>query len=160
MTRIILSSGTGSGSTAMAAFDAALCQCGMYHNNLIHLSSMIPTGSTIEEGVFVSPLSEYGERRYVVLSRADEGRPGHEAWAGLGWTQDSVGRGMFVELRGHSEQEVTHDIESTLKEMIARRDLKFDNTKSKVIGIRCEDRPVCALVMAFFPSRGLWTPIA
>lgn len=82
---------------------------------------MIPPGSEIEEGPLHSLDEEYGERRYVVMARRDEVCPGKEAWAGLGWTQDETGRGMFVELCGESEDQVCGDIHATLTDMIARR---------------------------------------
>ena len=154
--KIILCSGSGTGPTKMAAFDAALVSCGMYHNNLIHLSSMIPAGSVIEDGILNSPEQDYGERLYVVMARKDENIPGKEAWAGLGWVQDQTGKGMFVELEGHTKEQVKDDIRATLKDMMTRRTDIFNDICDKVTGIRCEKDPVCALVIAFFPLSERW----
>jgi hypothetical protein len=61
---------------------------------------------------------------------------------------------MFVELQGHSEEDVASDIRQTLMEVANRREFDFRPIQSRIAGMRC------ASVMALIPSPGLWTPIA
>jgi arginine decarboxylase len=78
-----------------------------------------------------------------------------EAWAGIGWMQDSVtNKGLLVEHEGHTEAEVRADIENSLKGLAANRHMKFGPIHMEVNGVRCENDPVCALVVAVFESHG------
>jgi arginine decarboxylase len=151
--KIYLTTGTGEGPTPLAAFDAALIDAGVANYNLICLSSVIPTGSEIERVKFVTPPDEYGYRLYIVMARQQEQRPGHSAWAGLGWTQDEASRrGLFVELHGPDRASVEQDIQATLKSMVASRSLPYGPIQSELVGITCRDRPVCAVVIAVYKS--------
>ena len=57
--KITVTSGTGEGPTALAAFDAALLNAGVANYNLIYLSSAIPNGGSIERSKFIMPADEY-----------------------------------------------------------------------------------------------------
>jgi len=153
---IPLSAGTGSGPTTVSAFDAALLDAGVTHWNLIHLSSVVPPGSVIEERPIITPPEEFGQRRYVVLAHQFALEAGQQAWAGLGWCQDESGKGLFVEITGRSEQAVAEGIELTLDSMKSRRNFPLGPNRRKIIGVRCEREPVCALVVALFPNAGPW----
>ncbi len=153
--QIVISSGTGEGPTALAAFDAALVEAGAANYNLIYLSSVIPPGSNIELRRFVQPPDEYGHRLYVVVARHHEHRLGSSAWAGLGWTQDEMtGLGLFVELHGATKSEVQEAIDATLRSMIANRAQSYGSIRSELIGVECHGKPVCALVVAVYKSAG------
>ncbi len=153
--KIKIASAIGRGPTVLGAFDAALRAAGVENYNLIPLSSVIPGGATLERGRFMSKPSEYGHRLYVVMARHEATKPGDEAWAGLGWTQESSrGRGLFVELHGSSEREVENAIESTLGSMKDARPYDYGKNEAEIIGISCEREPVCALVIAVYSSEG------
>ena len=139
----------------MAAFDSALLQAGVSDYNLIYLSSRIPAGSEVIRAKFVSPESEYGHRLYVVIARRDETRSGKVAWAGLGWTQENAtGRGLFVELQGNRKAKVQQAIKETLHSMMHGRSTSYCGIESEIVGIRCQHRPVCAVVVAVYRSEG------
>jgi arginine decarboxylase len=153
--KIIITSGTAEGPTAVAAFDAALRRAGVEHYNLIPLSSIIPPNSTIERATFVTPDDEYGHRLYVVMARSDAAVSGMEAWAGVGWTQEpETGRGLFVELHETSKHAVEEAIDATLVAMMASRRRVYMPIQSEVTGIVCRGKPVCAVVIAVYQSEG------
>ncbi len=153
--RIRIASAIGHGPTPLGAFDAALRNAGVENYNLIPLSSVIPAGATLEKGAYFTPSSEYGHRLYVVMARHDAVKIGDEAWAGLGWTQESAGgRGLFVELHGSTRREVENAIESTLDSMKQGRPYDYGKNESEIVGVVCKGTPVCALVIAVYASEG------
>lgn len=157
MERVItVAAGTGTGDTKIAAFDAALFEAGIANYNLIRLSSIIPPGSTIERGKYVTPPDEFGHRLYIVYASEIQVEAGKEAWAGVGWTlaKDGSGKGLFTEHEGHSEQEVMNLINETLANMVAYRPEEYGPIESEVAGITCTGKPVCALVAAVYKSEG------
>lgn len=153
--QIRIASAIGRGPTPLAAFDAALRGAGVEDYNLIALSSVIPTGASIVRSRFSTPPSEYGHRLYVVMAHEAAIRPGEEAWAGLGWTQEQEsGRGLFVELHGSSRRAVETEIGSTLDAMKQARRYSYGKNESEIAGVVCEGEPVCALVIAVYASEG------
>jgi arginine decarboxylase len=143
---------TGAGPTGLAAFDAALRGAGAANYNLVRLSSVIPPAALVGE---VAPpmrlAGEWGDRLYVVYAEWRADRPGEEAWAGIGWLQDpDTGRGVFVEHEGTAEDDVRSDIAASLGALRAGRDVDLGPVHMVVQGTRCEDEPVCALVMAVY----------
>jgi|SRR5579871_2009101 len=156
--RIKVTSGASEGPTSLAAFDAALHSAGVANYNLLLLSSVIPGGSSVERGRFVTPPDEYGHRLYVVMARQDEHEIGIEAWAGVGWVQDPTsGRGLFVEGHGPTERAVSEYIDATLESMVAAREYPFGPIERELIGITCRGLPVCAAVLAVYRSEP-WNP--
>lgn len=152
---IRITTGMGRGPTSLAAFDAALRDAGIANYNLIYLSSVIPTGSTLERAKYVTPIEEYGHRLYIVMARQDAQAAGETAWAGLGWTQEEVtGRGLFVELHGVSRPQLEREIEATLGAMIASRPLDYGPIETELSGIESRGEPVCALAIAVYKSEG------
>jgi arginine decarboxylase len=154
---IHVASGTGSGPTKLAAFDAALQAAGIANFNLIRLSSIVPPSSKIieHEGPVAKSLGDWGDRLYVVMADYRVDTPNVEAWAGIGWVQDEkTGEGLFVEHEGASQSTVTRDIEQTLQSLIATRGMQFGPVHMKVAGITCVHAPVCALVIATFQATG------
>lgn len=153
--KITITHGIGKGPTPLAAFDSALLDAGVANYNLIYLSSIIPPNSVIERKHYVTPPDEYGHRLYLVMAcqRAEE--PGTSAWAGIGWTQEQTsGKGLFVELHGDSQNQVELAIDQTLTSMIAGRSTPYGPINCEVVGTKCEDQPVCALVLAVYKSEG------
>jgi len=151
---IKISEGTGTGTTRMAAFDAALFDAGVANYNLVRLSSIIPPGSRLEIGKAELKDDEFGNKLYVVYASQIEDEIGKDAWAGIGWTimEDGSGRGLFTEHEGHSEHEVQALIQNTLSDMKTYRSDIYGEIKDHAIGISCIDKPVCALVIAVYQS--------
>lgn len=153
-----VTSGIGEGPTPLAAFDAALLNAGVANYNLIYLSSIIPPGSELRRGKYVTPEAEYGDRLYVVMARHEADQLGEAAWAGVGWTQEAAtGRGLLVEIHGGDQGQVVGDIHATLETMIAGRPLAYGPIQHEVAGVTCQGRPVCALVIVVF-QREAWAP--
>ncbi|MBU3964741.1 pyruvoyl-dependent arginine decarboxylase [Patescibacteria group bacterium] len=150
--QIHVTDGTGEGKTNISAFDAALMNAGIANYNLIYLSSVIPKGSMIKIRKPKSNQKEYGNRLYVVMARSDQCTIGKEAWAGLGWIQDSMGRGLFAEHWAESKEAVIKLIHNSLDDMKALRSYNYGKIHHLVMGAKCKDRPVCALVMAVYKS--------
>ena len=150
--KINTTSGTADGLTQLAAFDAALIHAGIANLNLIKLSSVIPPNSVLE--ICKPEISEdhYGKKLYVVLSEKRESEKGREAWAGIGWVQGKNGRGLFVEQHGAQQAEVMRLIRDTLTNMVKNRgaENEYGPINYHVVGIACEDKPVCALVAAVY----------
>jgi arginine decarboxylase len=159
---IPVTSAVGSGPTPVAAFDAALRGAGIANLNLIRLSSVIPTGATVEvsldpprQGELGDP--NWGDRHYVVYADARATEPGQQAAACVGWVQDpDTGSGLFVEIEGDDESRIRDEVASSLRAMAAARGLDLGPPTLLSRSIRCESEPVCALVVASFTTES-WT---
>ncbi|MDB5185679.1 MAG: pyruvoyl-dependent arginine decarboxylase [Candidatus Saccharibacteria bacterium] len=151
---IQVSDGSGSGPTELSAFDQALVKAGVANFNLICLSSVLPPGSNVKiQEVPTRPEGNWGDRLYVVMAQMRTSRRNQEAWAGIGWIQDKkTKQGLLVEHEGHSEAEVREDIENSLAALAANRGMEFEKPEMHVVGTKCVDLPVCALVVAVFES--------
>lgn len=150
--------GAGRGKTELAAFDSALFNAGVGNYNLLHLSSVIPTGCTpVIKKVDYNNNDEFGYKLFCVLSEKRESRIGHAAWAGLGWvlTVESPTQGLFVEHSGESEAEVMDAMTKTLTSIVEYREGKYGAIQYKTIGVICEKNPVCAAVIAIYET-GKW----
>jgi len=155
---IHLVAGIGSGPTKLSAFDAALNHAGVANYNLIRLSSVIPSGTTIKTHES-SPIpksklpGEWGDRLYVVMAEQRVDTPNAEAWAGIGWVQDpKTKKGLFVEHEGNSEKTVRKDIQQSLEALMATRNVDFGPINMHVVGRTCTHLPVCALVVAVYQA--------
>src|SRR5579864_7738658 len=118
---IQIATGTGTGPTKLAAFDAALQAAGAANFNLIRLSSIIPPDSKVQalDGPVNSGLGNWGDRLYVVMADMRVDTPNVEAWAGIGWVQDTkTGAGLFVEHESANEPTVRRDIQASLEALM------------------------------------------
>lgn len=143
-----------SAPTPLAAFDRALQQGNVHDTNLLALSSVVPVGASVERSKADANEFTIGDRLYCVMAKECVVEIGSEAWAGLGWatTANSKG-GLFVESHGTSEAEVRADLESTLQTLIADRPyMDVAEVDYEVVGKKCTDEPICALVMAIFQA--------
>jgi len=147
---ILVTSGVGEGRTRLSAFDAALWDAGIANFNLMKLTSIIPPGSVVEIGNPQANERGFGNRLYVVLAEKRETESGREAWAGLGWVQAEDCKGMFVEHEGGQEAEVIRLIEESLRDMTRYREDEFGDIHHVVVGKRCKDKAVCAVVAAVY----------
>jgi arginine decarboxylase len=149
---IQVSEGAGTGPTELSAFDQALVKAGVANYNLIYLSSVLPPDSEVVfSGKPQNPGGNWGDRLYVVMAQKRTSQRNQEVWAGIGWIQDSeTKQGLLVEHEGHSEAEVRADIQSSLKALANNRRREFSEPQMHVVGAKCHDFPVCALVVAVF----------
>jgi arginine decarboxylase len=153
--QIRITEGVGTGPTEMAAFDLALVRGGIANYNLIYLSSILPPGSDVEFSTRPKQSEgEWGDRLYVVMAQNRTSQRNQEAWAGIGWIQDEeTKKGLLTEHEGHSETEVRADIEHTLGALAKNRHMtSFSPIQMHVIGTKCTNQPVCALVVAVFEA--------
>jgi len=152
--KIQISKGVGTGPTELSAFDQALVKAGVANFNLIYLSSVIPPGSDIVVPDNPKrPEGTWGDRLYMVIAQKRTIQRNQEVWAGIGWMQETkTKQGLLVEHEGHNETEVRADIENSLNALGKNRHQEFGPIHMEVVGGRCEDKPVCALVVAVFES--------
>lgn len=153
---VSVTSGTGEGTTSLAAFDAALEIAGIHNYNLIHMSSIIPPGSRVTRGRRLQPDEHYGHRMYVVLAHRTVNEAGHEACAGLAWAQRPDGRGVFVEGLGTAEHGVRENLEASLASITARRGDDWGELQCETATIQCHEHPVCAVVAAVYMASEGW----
>lgn len=151
---IQVTEGAGVGPTELAAFDQALVKAGVANYNLIYLSSVLPPQSEVEVTNRPKKLSgNWGDKLYVVMAQKRTSQRNQEAWAGIGWMQDlETKQGLLVEHEGHSEDEVRADIEHSLAALAKNRRMTFSEPQMHIVGTKCVDLPVCALVVAVFES--------
>lgn len=154
--KIRVRKGVGVGPTELAAFDQALVKANIANFNLLYLSSVLPPKSDVvieEEAKFTPIEGGWGDRLYVVMAQKRTNQRNQEAWAGIGWIQDEkTKKGLLVEHEGHSETEVRADIKHSLNALAKNRGLDFGHVNMAVVGVKCQDKPVCALVAAVFET--------
>ncbi|SDP22032.1 arginine decarboxylase [Klenkia soli] len=148
--------GTGTGSTELSAFDAALRDAGVANFNLVRLSSVVPPHTVVDTtGATPIPDGAWGDRLYCVYAEQRASVPGEQAWAGVGWVQrvDGAG-GLFVEHEGDSEEIVTKLIDLSLADLVAGRPEEFGPVQQVRTGVTCTEEPVCAMVVAAYETAG------
>ncbi|WP_299052927.1 pyruvoyl-dependent arginine decarboxylase [uncultured Nocardioides sp.] len=156
--RISVRAARGSGRTPLSAFDDALHRAGVSNLNLLTLSSVVPPGVVVEvDDTPVHLEAGHGDRLYCVLAVGHAELRGQTAWAGLGWVNDPEHGGLFVEHHSGAEESVRELIDLTLADMAERRGTSYPVQDACVIDAHCDDRPVCALVVATYDVVG-WAP--
>lgn len=151
---IQIAAATGSGATGVAAFDAALCELGVGEANLIRLSSVIPPQARVESTGRINTPINWGDRLYCVYATGHANTPGARAAAGIGWTTRDDGAGLFVEHEAGTADEVEHLVRASLADMTRQRSGRFGPVRVRTTETRCDDRPVCAVVLAAFGASG------
>jgi arginine decarboxylase len=150
---IQLTSAVGRGPTELAAFDAALVAAGVADRNLIYLSSVLPPASAVQRvGRIGRAPGAWGDRLYCVVAQARTSVPGAQAWAGIGWGQDSSGRGLLVEHDAHDETSLRELVTASLDGLCRNRGIGLPDRGVELAGAQCAGEPVCALVVAVFES--------
>ena len=125
--------GIGEGSTSLSAFDEALSNAGVGNFNLLELSSVIPKNVLIEIKDKFDLSHDIGQIQPIVISHTESNEKGKEISAGLGWALAEEG-GIFIEISGcFGERQCIDKIDSSLKEMIARRSWKWNGKINKYI---------------------------
>jgi arginine decarboxylase len=156
---VVASAGTG--TTALAAFHAALVAVDLGHYNLVRLSSVIPPGTGVDrDGKAPVPVGAWGDRLYCVYAEARATTVGERAWAGVGWVQRlDGGGGLFVEHEGDGEEAVAGAIRASLRDLVAGQEHLFSAPDWVLGGAVCTGEPVCSLVIAPFETEA-WTGAA
>lgn len=128
MSIIRIVDGVGWGPSAVASYDAALAEAGVHNYNLLGVSSVIPAESTIERVERAPDLGPVGQKLTVVEARATVER-GETGCAGLGWTTDERGRGLFYERTGRDVDGVQETIEAGLAAGRSLREWSFTDER-------------------------------
>jgi arginine decarboxylase len=150
---ISIRTSTGTGRTLLSAWDDALWHAGVANFNLIRLSSVIPSQSRLS--FTTEPLAgEHGDQLFCVYASTLAEKPGDTAWAGIGWTRDEDGRGLFVEHSATNEPELTELIHLSLEDMIERRGGGYGEIHSATVAAQNEGLPACALAIATYQVAG------
>ncbi|MGK8523743.1 pyruvoyl-dependent arginine decarboxylase [Nocardia asteroides] len=149
---IEIGAATGTGPTAMSAFDAALRHLGVGEANLVRLSSVIPPRATVERVGRVGKPIPWGDRLYCVYAAAHACGRGSTAAAGIGWAlrDDDSGAGLFVEHEAETGEEVTALIRASLADMTRGRGERFGPVQLCTVDATSEGDPACALVLAAY----------
>lgn len=156
--KINVASDSGEGLTELAAFDSALSNLGLRDQNLIHLSSVIPSGSKVSLEKVDFNGKYQGDRVYCVYSEKRTNIKGVSVAAGLGWvvSKSEPHWGLFVEHTGHTEEEVTNRIKLSLSSMVEyRNDEAWGDINQEIAISTCVDKPVCAIAIAVY-KRETW----
>lgn len=163
LNEIIVVKGRGAGPTELSAFDAALRDAGIHDHNLISLSSIIPPGVAVSEGVFSGKKRCRGGRLYVVLIRAFSRRKGMPAVAAIGWlrpeSRKSASCGIFMEAAGNNGKQVVGEVR---KSLLAVRATRFPKKTDLIEGGLCTCSQecngtgiiACAVVAAVYKESG------
>lgn len=144
--------GAASAATAMASYDAALAAAGVENYNLSHISSVIPDGAEVRVAETAPDLGPAGERLTIVEGRRTVA-PGEaeQASAGLGWSTEESGRGIFYESSGTDPNHVRETVEAGLQ---AGRDLRewdyVDGDLQVVSAPAAPDEYTTALIVAAY----------
>ncbi len=153
--KIFVTFGIGEGSTKLAAFDRALYDAGIGNYNLIKLSSVIPPGSEVIAKKVNWNEKEIGDKLYVVLGEGYEDREGKEVWVGMGWIREKdIGKGVFMEKAGSTKEEVEKFIKDSLNSLKDYRGEGYGEIEIQTANIKCQGKPVCAIVCAVYKSEG------
>ncbi len=157
--KIQLVKGVGTGKTALAAFDAALVDCGIGNYNLIQLSSVLPPFTEVVTGKkWKAPVNDWGHRLYVVYAYGASKTPGAEVWAGVGWVivDPESGAGLFVEHNADNEDSCRQLINDTLDGLCRNRgiDPKAVERHAEFSKVVCQGEPAGAIVAVIFHTEG------
>jgi len=124
--------GRGDGATPLGAYDTALAAAGMHNYNLVELSSVVPTGSTVRRTGSHERCWPVGEFVGVVLAGRRSATQGERLVAGLGWALASEG-GVFYEATGSSPAAVEASLADGLETALGRRDWSWTTSGTEVL---------------------------
>ncbi len=157
--KIFVTSGIGTGSTKLSAFDNALLNAGVHNYNIIRLSSVIPKGADIVKKDAEESGSP-GDKAYMVY--AEERTDGSEnIAAGLGWYLfDQEKYGIFVEhhykskklSKKQAEEKVLTAIKKSVKDLCKNRGKQFKEKKLNhlIKSFEINNIPSCVFVGALY----------
>lgn len=148
MSTIRVVAGSATGPTAIAAYDAALANAGAHNYNLSHVSSVIPPESTVEQLDMAPDLGPVGGKLTVVEARATS--ESDEVCAGLGWTVDETGRGLFYEATGTDDESVCETVAAGLESGRDLREWSFMDERIITESIEPGDDYATAVVLGIY----------
>lgn len=140
--------GSATGPTPTASYDAALADAGVHDYNLVTVSSVLPGHAEVRVVDEAPDLGPAGNRLTVVQSRATvEGRG--EACAALGWTREPDGPGIFYEVsdvetrRTDGGQRAVRSLEGRVTDRVREglaagrdlRDREFDGERVEAVTV-------------------------
>lgn len=157
--QIIIVKGTGSATTELAAFDAALVDCGLGNYNLIRLSSVLPPyAQVISAETWDQPQEHWGHKLYVVYAFGEAIQPGSQVWAGIGWVvvDKESGAGLFVEHDAKTKAACRQLISDSLDGLCKNRGLIPDDYEKHMVfsGTTCHNEPAGTIVAAVYGAEG------
>jgi arginine decarboxylase len=144
--------GAASAATAMSSYDAALAAAGVENYNLTRVSSVIPEGASVHVVETAPDLGPAGERLTVVQGR-QTAAPGttDRVAAGLGWSVEESGRGIFYESSGTDPDAVRERVETGLAAGRELRDWAFVDGDVQVVSAPADpDEYTTAVVVAAY----------
>lgn len=144
--------GTATAPTAMASYDAALAEANVHNYNLVSVSSVVPADVRIEVVGEAPDLGPDGERLTVVESRSTVA-PGtaDRAVAGLGWSREPDGPGIFYEASGTDPDDVRDRVESGLAAGCRLREWDFQDDGRRFVETDADgDSFTTAVVLAVY----------
>lgn len=155
MVTIRIVSGTGTGPTEMAAFDAALIDADLTGYNLIPVSSMIPADATIEVDPLEVDLGPIGSCLTVVCAKAlATGET--PVSAGVTWGRRPDGAGVFYEESAtgpNAQAAVSSALEEGLEYAYAMRNWSMVECDTHLISQPASGEAyTCAVVVAVYGS--------
>lgn len=144
--------GAASAPTELASYDAALAEANVHDYNLVTVSSIVPGDATVEVVREAPDLGPAGERLTVVQGRATvpPGDP-DRAVAGLGWSREPDGPGIFYEASGTDPGPVRERIEEGLAAGERLREWDFEDAGTRVVAADGDaDGYTTAVVLAVY----------
>lgn len=141
---IKLVKGIGRGTTELGAIDNAMYSVGIHNQNMIYLSSVIPSENEIEILDRWEDSERWGSKLYVVMAYEASL---DKAEASIGWLYDSDGRGLFVE---HSGKGCRSQNIMTLDDLAATRHIEDYTNNTYYQAVESNGEWVCAMVVAIY----------
>lgn len=149
---IKLVKGIGRGKTELGAIDNAMHSVGIHNQNMIYLSSVIPSENEVEIVERWEDGKRWGSKLYVVMAHDTST---DKAEASIGWLYDDEGRGLFVE---HSGAECKTQNLLTLDDLAETRGIENYEVDTHYQAVEADGEWVCAMVVAVFEEED-WNTI-
>lgn len=147
--------GTGSATSSLGAFDAALAEAGIHNYNLVELSSVIPSGARVKPAGRHNQRFSVGDAVGIVLAKAASQEPEAPIAAGLGWAIGAEG-GIFMEATGETEADCEEQLRRSLEDARETRDWTWKGKEHiQVVEHRVEDVDA-AIVAAVYGPLARW----
>lgn len=157
MPTIRIVSGTGSGPTATAAYDAALADANVHNYNLVTISSVIPPDASVENAGTAPDLGPIGGELRVVQARASSAD--ERVSAAIAWGRAKSGPGLVYEAAGEREPEAIRErARAGLEAGRELREWTFATRDAAVVSAASGgDKHAGAVVLAVYgESRPVW----
>lgn len=143
--------GVASADTAVASYDAALAEANLHDHNLLPVSSVLPSGATVDVVGRAPDLGAAGGLLPVVQARVTAA-DAERLTAGLGWVISEAGPGVAYEAAGRDPESTVRDrIERGLSEAAALRDWSVADRAVRTVATDGDDGAfTTALVIAAY----------